>query len=778
MTAPRLDVDPWQVREPAVDLDCLPVTETLFSLSNGHLGIRGTLDEVEPHAVRGTFLAGVHERHPLSYPEDSYGHPEYGQAMIAVADATPLRLLVDGIPLDVRTVDPEVHERRLDLRTGILERRLVWRTPRGNRMELRSQRLVSLRERSLSVVRYRVRSLDGPAHVVVRSELVLGQTPPEVENGDPRVADALGQPFEILALACDDTGGALTARTRGSAIRVATAAQHLVVGHSAVSTESVSDRHVVTTVTADLDADGVLEIEKHAGHIWAHEAEAGSLQETARAVVDSGISRGFDHLAAEQREVLDELWERADVEIDGDDELQQALRFSVFTLFTSTACIDDAPLGGKGLTGLGYSGHTFWDVEGFVVPVLSLLLPDAAARLLRWRASTLDAARERADVLGLKGATFAWRTIDGREASAYWPASTAAMHVNASISRAFWLHGNVTGEGPAALGGLEVLVETARLWMSMGHDDADGGWHLFGMTGPDEYTGVVDDNVFTNLMARRNLLRAADACEQLPEQASALGVAAEESARWRAVAEAVHIPFDEHLGVHPANTGFTTYREWRFEDKQDSYPVQEHQHYAKIYRRQVIKQADLVQALWWCRDDFTDQEQARDLDYYEARTVRDSSLSASTQAVVCARAQHPDLAHRYLRESALADLRDLRGDADAGLHLASVGGTWLALTAGLGGLREDREQLELAPLLPSRLTRLRFRMSWRGRLLQVETTRAGTTLTLLRGQGPLPVVVDGAPVQVGSQQPVTVPLRAATPLLPEPTQPVGRAPLA
>lgn len=757
-----------------MDLEALAVSESLFALSNGYLGIRGTLDETEPHGFRGTFLAGVHETHPLSYPEDGYGHPAEGQAMITVSDATPLRLVVDGVPLDVRTLQPLTHRRTLDLRTGTLDRVLIWRTESGTTMELRSQRLVSLRERCLSAVRYEVRALDGASHVVVRSEL-LRASPPEVDNDDPRVAEALDHPFDLTEVVSDETGGALTARTHRTGIGLAAAVQHVVTGGQ-VSTESVSDDHVVTTITAQLAAGESLGIDKFCGHVWSHDASGEPLLASARAVVDSGIDRGWDDLVRDQRTVLDELWAVADVEIDGDAELQQALRYNVFTLFTSTACVSGAPVGAKGLSGAGYSGHTFWDIEGFVAPALSLLIPDAAARLLEWRASTLDAARQRATVLGLEGASFAWRTIDGHEASAYWPASTAAMHVNADIARAFWLHGNVTDAGSTSPAELEVLVETARLWMSMGHEDAEGGWHLYGMTGPDEYTGVVDDNVFTNLMARRNLIRAADASEELPREAAALGVDPEDPDRWRAVAAAVHVPWDADKRVHPANTGFTTYREWRFEDKKDLYPVQEHQHYAKFYRRQVLKQADLVLALWWCREDFTDEQMARDLDYYESRTVRDSSLSASPQAVVCAQAQHADLAYRYLRESALVDLRDLRGDTSLGLHLASVGGTWLAVSAGLGGLREDQEDLELAPLLPSQLARTCYRVTWHGRLLQVETTRSGTTLTLLRGDEPVDVIVDGARLTVAEGAPVSAPLREPSPLLPEPMQPVGREP--
>jgi trehalose/maltose hydrolase-like predicted phosphorylase len=775
VSAPTLGTDPWLVREPHVDPETLGVAESLFGLANGYVGVRGTLDEVEPFGMRGTYLSGVYETHPLSYPEGGYGHPGEGQAMLTVADGTPLRLLVDGVPLDLREFPLDVHERTLDLRAGTLDRRVRWTTPSGTSVEVSSRRLVSLVERSVCAVRYEVRVLDGPAHVVVRSELAAGEvTPTGVDNDDPRVAECLDQAFEPRAQIGNANGGALVERTRRSGITVAATVGHEVDG-GRVSTH-VDEQHVVTTVAADLRPGEGLTVVKVVGYSWSHDAGSDSVLGEASAAVSSAFDLGWDGLLAGQRAALDELWATADVEVDGDPELQQALRYTVFQLFCSAACISGAPVGAKGLTGIGYSGHTFWDVEGFVLPALTLLRPDGAARLLRWRAATLDLARERAGTLGLAGACFAWRTISGREVSAYWPASTAAMHVNADIARAFWLYQNVTGRDLDSLGGLAVLVETARLWMSIGHEDAAGGWHLFGMTGPDEYTGVVDDNVFTNLMARANLRRAAEACQRLEARASELGVDHAETSAWRSAADAVHVPWDEGLRVHPMNANFTTYREWRFEDLRDSYPVQEHQHYATFYRRQVLKQADLVQALWWCRDDFTAEEVARDLDYYEARTVRDSSLSAAVQAVVCAQAQHPDLALRYLREAALVDLRDVRGDTSNGLHLAAVGGAWLAFVAGLGGLREDHEDLELAPLLPSSLSRTAYSLTWRGRLLRVETTREGTTVRLVRGEEPVTVVVDGARLSVTAAAPVSVPLRAPTPLLDEPRQPVGREP--
>ncbi|WP_409332564.1 glycoside hydrolase family 65 protein [Trujillonella humicola] len=775
MPAPDLDTDPWRVREPRVRPDALAVAESLFSLSNGYLGVRGTLDEVEPSEMRATYLSGVHETHPLSYPEGGYGHPEEGQAMITLADASPLRLLVDGIPLDVREIRAQVHERSLDLRAGTLDRRVRWTTPAGATVEVTSRRLVSLAERAVCAVRYQVRVVEGAAHVLLRSELAAGSVMPSgVDNDDPRVAPILDEAFELRARLAGATGGALVERTRRSGITVAAAVDH-VVDAGRVDT-TADDEHVVTTVAAHLRAGETLAVVKVAGYGWSYDAGSDSVLGEASAAVASALDLGWEGLLTAQRAVLDELWATADVEVDGDPELQQALRYAVFQLCCSAAGISGAPVGAKGLTGRGYSGHTFWDVEGFVVPALTLLRPRSAAELLRWRSATLDLARERARTLGMAGASFPWRTISGREVSAYWPASTAALHVNADIARAFWLYRNVTGADLDEVGGLAVLVETARMWTGVGAEDADGGWHLFGVTGPDEYTGVVDDNVFTNLMARRNLRWAADACRRQEARAAELGVDHAEIAAWRAAADAVHVPWDEGLGVHPMNAGFTSYREWPFKQDPDGAPVQDHHHYATFYRRQVLKQADLVQALWWCRAEFTAEQVARDLDYYEARTVRDSSLSAAVQSVVCAAAGHPDLALRYLRECALVDLRDVQGDTAKGLHLAAVGGAWLALAAGLGGLREDGEELELAPVLPATLSRTAYSVTWRGRVLRVETTREGTTVTLLRGEGPVAVVVDGAPLRVAADAPATAPLRTPDPLLPEPRQPAGREP--
>lgn len=782
MTASPFVVAPWTLVEEAVDLDRLGLTEALLAVSNGLIGLRGNLEEGDPAAEPGVFLAGVHETFPMSYPERGYGDPEIGQALVNVPDGLRVRLLVDDAPLDVRAGQVHAHRRCLDLRDGVLARDLDWTAPGGARLRVSTARLASLVERSVAALRYEVRCEEGPVSLVLESDLVANDSDPVVENPDPQVDAALGRPYDDRRQDPSRGGGVLVHATRHSGVVVGSGIDHRVTLVRADGREEpvtpqveVTADEVRATVVTTLEPGERLVVVKLLAYVRSGTARDSVLADHVRAHLAAARALGWAGLHEANRAHLDDFWQVARVDVAGDPALEQALRYAIFQTYQSAARIQDAPVGAKGLTGGGYSGHTFWDIEGFVIPTLTMLAPDAARELLLWRASTLDEARRLARELGLQGAAFPWRTIDGHEASGYWPASTAAMHVNADVARAMDLFRHVRGEDEfERVHGLVVLVETARLWVSLGHHDRRGAWHLFGLTGPDEYTAVVDDNVFTLLMAARNLRAAAQACARHPEVAQELGVTPEETARWLRAADAAHVPYDEELGVHPACASFTCYEEWDFEGWGDRYPVQEHAPYMEIYRRQVIKQADLVHALWWCGDSFTDEQVARDLDYYERRTVRDSSLSAAIQAVVCVQAGHVGLGRDYLREAALVDLQDRQGNTELGLHLASLAGAWLALTAGLGGLREDAEDPRLSPRLPEGIDAYSFGFRWRAGSVRV--TVGAEVRIEVTGLPQLAVVVYGERHVASPGEPLVVALQEAAPLLGTPTQPPGRSP--
>jgi alpha,alpha-trehalose phosphorylase len=409
--------------------------------------------------------------------------------------------------------------------------------------------------------------------------------------------------------------------------------------------------------------------------------------------------------------------------------------------------------------------------------VLTYAAPKAAGDALRWRHATLDLARERAAQLGLAGALFPWRTIRGQECSGYWPAGTAAFHINGDIADAVVRYQTVTGDEDFEREvGLELLVETARLWRSLGHHDPQGRFRIDGVTGPDEYSAIADNNVYTNLLAQRNLRAAADAVVRHPRHAEALGADLEEAAAWRDAAHDIFIPWDEALGVHPQSEGFTDHEIWDFaETRPDQYPLLMHFPYFQLYRKQVVKQADLVLALHICGDAFSAEEKARDFAYYEALTVRDSSLSACTQAVVAAEVGHLELAYDYFGEAALIDLYDLAQNTRDGLHIASLAGALIAAVSGLGGLRDYAGKLSFAPRLPARLERLAFHLVLRGRRLRVEATQTHATYTLLEG-APLEISHHGEEITVSTDNPKTEAIPPTTVGSP-PRQPPGRAPV-
>ncbi|WP_300008818.1 glycoside hydrolase family 65 protein [Pseudonocardia sp.] len=771
-------VEPWVVREPNLDLELLGQVESVFALSNGHIGLRGNLDEGEPHQTPGTYLNSFYERRPLPYAEGGYGYPESGQTIVNVTNGKLIRLLVEDEPFDLRYGRLRHHERVLDLQAGTLTRDVEWESPAGRVVKLHTERLVSLTQRAVAAIRYEVEVLDSPALLVVQSELVANEALPARDDDDPRVEAAMTDPLVSEQHRSDDTGATLVHQTRASGLRVAAAMDHEVTGPDGLKISSEATEDIGrTTVIARLRPGQTLSIVKYIAYGWSSRRSLSAVHDQVRAALAAARYTGWQGLVDEQRHYLDDFWATADIEIDGDAELQQAVRVAIFHVLQAGARAERRAIGAKGLTGPGYDGHTFWDTETFCLQLLSHVAPEAAADALRWRQSIIPLAKERAEQLGLKGAAFPWRTIRGHECSGYWPAGTAAFHINADIADAVRRHVAATGDVDFEKEvGLEILVETARLWRSLGHHDSAGQFRIDGVTGPDEYTAVVDNNVYTNLMAQLNLRVAAETAARHTRAAAKFGVDAEEMASWRDAAGSMRIPYDEALGVHPQSEGFTDHQVWDFEaTKPDMYPLLLNVPYFDLYRKQVSKQADLVLAMQLRPDAFTPEQTARNFAYYEALTVRDSSLSACTQAVMAARTGHLDLAYDYLAESALVDLGDLAGNSDHGVHIASMAGTWIAVVAGFGGMLCEGGGLRFSPRLPPALSRISFGLRWQGRQLRVQIRPEEAEYQLVSGP-PMRLQHHGEPLAL-ADDPVTRPIPEIERVEPV-EQPFGRAPRA
>jgi alpha,alpha-trehalose phosphorylase len=770
--------EPWRLVEKRLDLDLLAQSESIFALSNGHIGLRGNLDEGDPHGLPGSYLNSVYEVRPLPYAEAGYGFPDDGQTVINVTNGKIIRLLVDDEPLDIRYGTLHSHQRVLDLRAGTLTREVDWSSPAGARIKVTSVRMVSLTQRAIAAISYTVQPVDQRLRLVLQSELVANEELPQAGK-DPRLSAILQSPLVGEAHEVYDgtpSRALLVHKTRVSGLRIAAGMSHEISGPAKMAhrAESFPDLGRVT-LAAEVAPGEQLHIVKYVGYGWSSERSRPALIDQVVGALAAAHLTGWDGLLAEQRDYLEEFWDGADVELDGDAEIQQAVRFGLFHILQAGARAEFRPIAAKGLTGTGYDGHTFWDTESFVLPVLTYTQPAAVADALRWRHSVLADAKQHATDLNLAGAAFPWRTIRGQECSGYWPAGTAAFHINADIADAVCRYLDATEDSVFEKeAGLELLVETARLWRSLGQHDAAGRFRIEGVTGPDEYSAVKDNNIYTNLMAQRNLSYAADLAVRMPAQSEKLGVTTEEAAAWRDAAAAMYIPFDERMGVHPQHEGFTDYARWDFKDThEDHYPLLLHYPYFQLYRKQVVKQADLVLAMYMRPDAFTAEQKARNFAYYEPLTVRDSSLSACTQSVLAAEVGQLDLAHDYLAEAALMDLRDVEHNTSDGVHMASLAGAWLALVAGFGGMRAGFGTLSFSPRLPSGISDLTFRLRYRSRRLKVTINSERARYELIDGD-PLSLMHHGKLFNLGpkSAEHAIPPIKAG----PRPEQPPGRAP--
>ncbi|GAA3969226.1 glycosyl hydrolase family 65 protein [Gordonia caeni] len=768
------DVNPWQLCWRGMDIDMIGRTETLFALSNGHIGLRGTFEEGEPVEQPGTYLNGFYELRDLPYAESGYGYPEAGQTVVNVTDGKVIRLLVEDEPMDLRygrTVD---HERVLDFRVGTLRRSTLWTSPTGRTVRIKSERLVSFTKRTIVATRYEVEPIGEDMKLVLQSDLLTNEPVP-LPGNDPRLAAALDNPLVSALADCEGSSAVLVHHTKRSGLTVATAMDHeLDLPGNAETTIRADGDLARMTVAATVPQGSKLVLTKYVAYGWSARRSVPALRSQVEAALAMAGETGWDALKAEQAEYLDEFWRDADIEIDGDPELQQAIRFSLFHVLQAGARGQTRSIPAKGLTGPGYDGHTFWDTESFVLPMLTYTVPAAAGEELRWRHATLDKAKARAAELAQEGAMFPWRTIDGDECSGYWPAGTAGVHVSADIANATGRYLRATNDEAFEVEcGVELLVEVARFFAGFGHHDVDGNFRIDGVTGPDEYTAIINNNVFTNLAAQQALRDAVTVVHRQPAVARELGVTDEEVEHWTSCADHMSIPYDSAAGVHQQCEAFTLLDEWDFESSRDRYPLLLNYPYFDLYRKQVVKQADLVFASYLFGDSFTLDEKRAIFDYYYPITVRDSSLSACCEAVAAAEVGYLDLAYDLMCESVFTDLHDLHNNVSSGLHIAALAGAWTDCVAGFGGMRDFGGNITFAPHLPSRLNYMSFRMVVRESRIVVAIDKEQATYRLL----------DGPPIELAhygenftlSDTPVTKPIPEPTAGEP-PTAPVACEP--
>jgi alpha,alpha-trehalose phosphorylase len=719
-------------------------SETMLALGNGYLGMRGCPEEGGPNAENSTLINGFYEISSIVYPEDAYGFAKTGQTIFSVTDSKIIKLFVDDEPFWLPTANLVSYDRRLNMKSGTLDREILWETPAGKQVLITSRRLVSFTNRHVAAISYRVTLLNAVASLVISSEMAAHEPGAYTDGSDPRRARAFaGRVLHHRTSYAKDRRIVLCHATEKSRLTLTCATDNTL------DTSCPHDYKVAHTedfgqvaFTIDAKPGCPIDLTKYMVYHTSQTASAEELCGRAEWTMDRVLAQGFQQLLGSQEQYMDDFWRRSDVRVRdireertkrSTVEIQQAIRFNLFHILQASARAEDAGVPAKGLTGQAYEGHYFWDTEIYVLPFLIYTSPRIAKNLLTFRYKMLPQARARARQLGHRGAMFPWRTISGEEASTYYAAGTAQYHINADIMYALRKYVQATGDEAFLRDyGAEMLVETARLWLDLGFysDAKDEKFCINSVTGPDEYNTVVNNNAYTNLMARENLRYAAqtveslratdrDAYDALVDRTS---LEPAELEGWTRAAEGMYVPYNEKLNIIPQDDSFLDREPWDFRNTPgEHYPLLLFYHPLNIYRKQVIKQADVVLAMFLLGNAFSVEAKKRNFEFYDPLTTGDSSLSSCVEAIIAAQTGDTEKAIRYGMAALLMDLADVGGNVKDGCHIASMGGTWMMLTYGLGGMRDDDGILSFWPRrAPEDNAILRFPVTYRGQVLDVE----------------------------------------------------------
>lgn len=717
-------------------------------MANGYIGFRGNFEEGcndGKVSVGGTYLNGFYESEKILYGESAYGFPDRGQTLLNIIDSKAIKLFIDQCQVDLFEVQIDDYNRELDMEKGLLVRTVTAALESGKKVRVKSRRIVSMTRLNIAAIEYSVTPLNFSGTAKIESS-IDGNVTNMVSEDDPRVgAGFSGRVLTPTHILSEGLKIGMSATTKHTKFTVHCRVEHVVNGECAVSSQK-SDLDVLSVFEAQLNEGQTFTITKFIAYSDDRFISTESAEDLAEGELKKALESGFNVLLKEQAEFLKDFWYSAAVEIKGSELLNSAMKLNVFHLLQSVGRDGRTNIAAKGLTGEGYEGHYFWDTETYILPFFLHTDPSISRKLLEYRYNILPKARKRArEMAHGTGALYPWRTIDGDECSAYFPAGTAQYHINADVAFALKRYYLATCDDEFIREmGAEILAETARLWNDLGGyiPAKDGKFCINCVTGPDEYTALVNNNFYTNLMASENLIFAAEIIEKLKEQepnsykklAEKINLSDNEPSEWRKAGENIYLPYDEKLGVNLQDDTFLSKKPWDFANTpKENFPLLIHYHPLVIYRHQVCKQADTVLAEFLCSSKFTKEQKKRDYNFYEPLTTHDSSLSAAIFGIIACEIGNSDDAFKHFMHTALTDCNDMHRNTGDGIHAASMAGSWMCVVNGFAGMRTDSGKLIFNTILPKELDGYSFRIRYQGRLLEILVDGKGSQIKRLKG---------------------------------------------
>ena len=710
----------YELNTVKLDNYSLLLHESLFHNANGYIGVRSAFEEGYPEdfrTIRGQYINGFYDFSPAKQAEQLYGLVQEKQTMLNVADTQSIKIHFEDEVFSMFSGKVLKSKRWVDMDKGVTGRYVSWRSPLGKELEITIIRMASFHQLSLFTIEVQIKSVNFTGDVMIES-YHNGNVMNFFDPGDPRTADEV-YPY-LTPLSCNIQYGAsyITSKTSKSNLEVCSGVKNFLSGESERQF-IVDDNNAQCQMVTSLQPTETSKLIKYC--VFADSLRVDDCKAHAASEMKKALSVSMQELYQHQEDYLTDYWENCYVEIEGDDELNTAMQYNLFQLIQSVSKDEYGNIAPKGLSGEGYEGQYFWDSEMYMQPFFTITNPDISKKLISNRYETLQMAKENAKILGhKKGALFPWRTIMGKECSGYFPAGSAQYHINGDIAYAIVAYYLATKDVELMAGkGAEIIFETARLWMDVGNF-YDGQYHINEVTGPDEYTCLVNNNYYTNTLAKYHLNWAAKiyyAFRKLPafkQMQKRIKLKREEINDFKKAADRMYLPYDDTLKINPQDDSFLQKKLWDISKiPKRKFPLLLYYHPLHLYRYQVCKQPDTVLAHFVLEDAQSLETIRNSFAYYEKITTHDSSLSGCIFSIVAAKLGLEDKAFKYFGNSTKLDLLDLHQNTKDGIHTANMGGNYMAIVYGFGGFRLKENGIHFAPILPKKWTGYRFRISHR-----------------------------------------------------------------
>jgi alpha,alpha-trehalose phosphorylase len=726
----------WILSENKLSIDDYQKNESLMTLSNGYLSMRGSFEEENIDCGHdGTYLNGLYEFYNIHYSEKFPGYPDKSQVMINLPDPKSVVLTINDEIFSLNEGNVISFYRELNLKEGVLQRKILWESPLKDRVEIESTRFVSAVNPHLAGLLYGVTAKNFSGSFSIGSMIVLDRKN-LTQKDDPRVGIPFqGRTYEVTKVDVTEDVLHVKGSTKKSNLKFTCSIAHSFSSEHSYHTKiEQTDRRVTLCYHGNIDQGETISLTKY---IWYDRDET----DHAAARIQAIKELGFSELLKKHTAWWEESWKTMDIIVDGETSLQQAIRFNLFHLTQAVGRNEFTNIGAKALTGEGYEGHYFWDTEIYMLPFFLYTKPEAARRLLMYRYHTLDQARRRAKDLGhKKGALFPWRTINGDECSSYFPAGTAHYHINADIAYAIYQYYRVTCDRAfMERFGLEMLIELSDLWMEVGlfDDEKEGAFCIHEVTGPDEYSCLVNNNMYTNAMVKHQMAFTIECIEsdlnvnpKIKPLVNSFDLKTAER-----IVKRIYLPYNKRLKIYGQDDSFLSKPVWNIKTTpKEHFPLLMHYHPLTLYRYQVCKQADVVLTQVLLPKSFTFEQKKRNFGYYEKITTHDSSLSYSIYGIMACELGNVEQSYDYYLKTARTDLDDIHYNVKDGVHIANMAGSWMGIIYGFAGMRMVDGTMTFSPALPKKWAGYQFSICVAGNKFRVSVNQSNVTYELIDGE--------------------------------------------